>query len=166
MNLREFSRLFPDKMKQLKDFVEGDDIKDIIGTEAVNHFNESFANEGFTDDTLEPWEDVERRDPDSPWYGHSSQNGGRFSPARAAAKILSGETGLLAKSNYFIKTVNGVKILNDAPYAAVHQYGGQAFVYRKKEFTMKARPFFGQSKKLVENINNKIKSQIINIVKT
>lgn len=164
MDLSEFARKFPQKMQKLRDFVEGDDIKDIMGTEAVNHFNESFQNEGFTDETLTPWEDVKRRDKDSPWHGHSSQTG-KFSAARTAAKILSGETGLLAASNYFVKTVNGVKILNDAPYASVHQFGKQAFVYGKKEFTMTARPFFGKSVKMVGNIKSKIKKEITNIIK-
>ncbi|MGI6046771.1 MAG: MFS transporter [Petrimonas sp.] len=50
MNIKEFAALFPKKMEQLKAFAGGDDVKDILGTEAVKHYEESFQNEGFTDE--------------------------------------------------------------------------------------------------------------------
>ncbi len=81
MTIKEFAARFPQKMEQLKAFTSGDDIKDILGNEAVNHYKESFQNEGFTDEVLNPWKDVKRRDPSSPWYGHSEQRG-KFSAAR------------------------------------------------------------------------------------
>ena len=33
----------------------------IMGVEAVNHFKDSFADQGFTDRTLDNWQEVERR---------------------------------------------------------------------------------------------------------
>lgn len=71
MDIKEFARIFPERLEKIKQFTTGEEIKDILGTEAVNHFRESFQNEGFTDETLNPWKDVKRRDPASKWHGHS-----------------------------------------------------------------------------------------------
>jgi phage gpG-like protein len=164
MDINDFSRLFSEKMEQIKEFVRSDDIKDIIGTEAVNHFKESFQNEGFTDETLNPWADVKRRDPNSEWYGHSGQTGKR-SKARTSAKILTGETRELQNAISYKPIDNGVRITNDKPYAAVHQFGKMAKIYGKKEFQMTARPFMGKSVVLVRKINDKIKREFIRILK-
>lgn len=153
-----------DRLANVREFVEGEDIKDILGTEAVNHYRDSFKNEGFTDETVEKWADVKRRDPDSKWYGHSGQTG-KFSQARTMAKILSGETGELEGSTSYTKTASGVKVINDAPYAPVHQYGLNASIYGKKIFKMTARPFIGQSVLLKYNIEDKVKREIIKLLK-
>lgn len=164
MKIEEFARLFPQKLKEITDFTQSDDIKDIVGVEAVNHFKESFANEGFTDETLNPWKDVKRRDPSSAWYGHSGQTG-KFSPARTTAKILSGETKELQNSLTYTRINNGARITSDKPYASVHQFGGMAKIYGKKPFHMTPRPFVGKSAVLVRNINEKIKREITKIIK-
>lgn len=164
MNIKDFSLQFADKMDEIREFVEGDDIKDILGTEAVNHFKESFQNEGFTDETLNPWKDVKRRDPASAWYGHSGQTG-KFSNARTSAKVLSGETRELQNSITFDHIAYGARIKSDKPYAAVHQFGGPAKIYGKKEFQMTPRPFMGRSAVLVSNINAKIKREFMRILK-
>lgn len=57
MDISEFARQFPHKIQRLTDFGKTDAL-DILGTEAVEHFRESFANEGFTDETLEKWPEV------------------------------------------------------------------------------------------------------------
>lgn len=163
MNLQEFARLFPQKMKELKDFVEGDDIKDILGVEATNHYKESFDNEGFTDEQLVKWDDVERRDGQSAWYGHSGQTG-KFSQARTTAKILSGETGELANSLSYKHTDRGVRVTSPTAYGHVHQFGKLAKIYGKKSFQMPARPFMGKSVLLKTNIESKIKREIIKIM--
>lgn len=164
MNIRDFARAFPQKMQDLKDFVEGDDIKDILGVEATNHFKESFDNEGFTDEKLEKWDDVERRDKESAWYGHSGQTG-KFSPARTMAKILSGETGELANSIDYKYTGQGVRVTSPTAYGHVHQFGKLAKIYGKKSFQMTARPFMGKSVLLKATIENKIKREFIRILK-
>lgn len=165
MNFDEFRRQFPRKLQDIKDFVNGDEVKDIIGVEAVNHFKESFQNEGFTDETLNPWKDVQRRNPSSTWFGHSGQTG-RKSDARKSAKILSGETLELQNAITYRRIPGGARISNDKPYASVHNYGGQAKIYGKKGFTMPKRQFIGRSAVLVNNINNKIKRRLIGILKT
>ncbi len=164
MDISEFAKRFPEKLKQVQEFVKND-AKDILGTEAVEHFRESFKNEGFTDEQLEPWAEVERRKPLSPWYGHSGQTG-KFSAARTTAKILTGETNELQNAFKYVHTEAGVKVINDKPYAGVHQFGLNAYIYGKKQFKMIARPFVGRSKVMVRNINAELKSRIIEIFKS
>lgn len=164
MDIKEFARIFPERLEKIKQFTTGEEIKDILGTEAVNHFRESFQNEGFTDETLNPWKDVKRRDPASKWHGHSGQTG-KFSPARTSAKILSGETRELQNSLTFTRIVAGVRVTSDKPYAAVHQFGGMAKIYGKKQFQMTPRPFVGKSAVLVRKINEKIVREFVRLLK-
>jgi phage gpG-like protein len=164
MDIQEFARLFPEKMKEVAAFAEGEDIKDILGTEAVNHFQRSFDNEGFTDKTLDPWQDVKRRDPDSPWYGHSGQTG-NFSQARTAAKVLTGETRELRNGISYVHTDKGVRVTSPTSYGRVHQFGLAAKVYGKASFQMTPRPFMGKSVLLKNNIEDKIKREFIKILK-
>lgn len=164
MDISEFANRLPEKMKELTDFINND-AKDIMGTEAVEHFRESFTNEGFTDETLEKWPDVKRRDPNSEWHGHSGQTG-KFSTARTTAKILTGETNELQNAFSYTHTDNGVKVINDKPYAGVHQFGLMAKIYGKKAFTMLKRPFVGRSKVMIQKINSELKERIINILKS
>ena len=162
MNLGELARITDVQMKDLKNFVEGNDIKDIMGREAERHFKESFVNEGFTDKTVEKWDDVKRRDPNSPWYGRG-KTGSRFEGARTTAKILT-NTGTLKDSIKYEITANGVLVKSSTPYAAVHQFGLQAKIYGKKAFQMIARPFMGKSMVLKEKIEDKIVREITTIL--
>jgi len=164
MDINELARRFPEKIKELENFVKGEDIKDLAGVEAVKHYKESFANEGFTDENLQKWPDVKRRDPNSPWYGHSGQTG-KFSQTRTLAKILNGETGELKEATTYSKTATGVRVYNEKPYASVHNFGGMAKVYGKKTFQMLARPFIGKSSALIGNIKTEIKNRIKDILK-
>lgn len=161
--MNEANRIIQQKMQELQDFAKSDDIKDIAGVEAVNHFKSSFDNQGFTDKTLEPWEDVKRRDEESEWYGHSGQTG-KFSQARTTAKILSGETGELADGIYYKYTDRGVRVTSPTAYGRVHQFGMQAMIYGKKAFQMIARPFMGRSEVAIANIKDKIKREFVKIL--
>jgi len=163
MNIDEFSAQFAQKMDKVNQFVQGDDIKDICGVEAVNHFKESFVNEGFTDETLQKWPEVKRRESGSTWYGHSGQTG-KFSQSRTMAKILTGETKEVQTSISYVKTANGARITDSAPYAAVHQFGLSAKVYGRNSFTMPTRRFMGKSMVLKKNIEDKIVSEITKIL--
>jgi len=164
MDIQEFAQRFPEKMRKLKEFVK-DDARDIIGTEAVEHYRESFKNEGFTDETVTKWPEVERRKEKSEWYGHSGQTG-KFSAARTTAKILTGETNELQNAFSYSHTERGVKVINDKPYAAVHQYGMMAKIYGKKAFQMPARRFVGRSKALKRKIEAQLKSRLLEILKS
>ncbi|MDR1646019.1 MAG: phage virion morphogenesis protein, partial [Tannerellaceae bacterium] len=102
-------------------------------------------------------------DKESRWHGHSGQTG-RFSKARTEAPILSGETRELRESISYQYIPGGVRVTNDTPYAAVHQFGLQAKIYGKKAFTMTARPFMGKSARLKEKIEDKLEQEIKNIL--
>ena len=41
----------------------------ILGVKAKNHFRQSFVDGGFTDNGLEKWLEVKRRQKSSSWYG-------------------------------------------------------------------------------------------------
>jgi phage gpG-like protein len=169
-----------------------EDVPDIIGTEAVKHYNQSFVNEGATDKELKKWDNVERRKPESEWYGFSlganSQNpnkkpvethGGaskkgkgdkikkigntNFSPTRTKDKVLTGETSELKNATHYVKKPDRVTVRNDKPYAAVQNNGGQAKIFGKTTFTMKARPFIYRSQVLEAKIQSKIVKELKNI---
>lgn len=163
MNIEELNERVREKLDEIRRYRE-QDLPDIIGSEAVNHFRESFANEGFTDETTEKWKDVKRRDPSSRWYGFAPDNKGRFSTTRAVDKILTGHSKELQNSITYTKKTDRVSVYTDKVYAAVHQFGLQAKIFGRKAFTMTARPFMGKSKKLEENIYAKIKRDLERIL--
>jgi phage gpG-like protein len=140
-------------------------VPDIIGTESVNHFKESFHNEGFTDKSLDKWEDVKRRDSSSKWYGFSANRKNRYSEAATSRKILSGESKDLAKSIEYNKIPGHVIIESDKPYAEVQNDGGKAKIFGKKEFDMPARKFIGPSEELDKKIDDKISRELDKIFK-
>lgn len=164
MDINEANRILQERMNLAKQFIEGNDIKDIMGVEAVNHFKKSFDQEGFTDKSLIKWKEVKRRKTESAWYGHSGQTG-KFSEARTKAKILHGETKELKESISYVRTPIGARVTNDTPYASVHQFGQKAKIYGKKEFTMTARPFMGKSMILKIAIERKIKNRLKQLMK-
>lgn len=166
------------KLAELERF-RREDVPEIIGTEAVSHFNESFVNEGKTDESLQKWPDVKRRDPESSWYGFSY--GGKtprpgankkskakstnFSSSRTQDKILNGETNELKNATDYIVKPDRVTVRNDKPYARVHNFGEMASVFGKKPFKMPARPFIYLSAVLNDKIRDKIKREITKITK-
>lgn len=164
MDIQDFAKVVEGKRRELEELMRSTKLKDIVGTEAVGHYKASFDNEGFTDETLNPWKEVERRKPESPWHGHSGQTG-KFSSERAAAPILTGETRLLKNAIRYTYLPDGVRVSNSVPYAAVHQYGLQAKIYGKKPFTMPKRPFIGRSKVMTQKIQNKILQRLKELVR-
>jgi len=164
MSPEQFKQRMSEHLAELKAF-QRDKLPDIVGTEAVNHFNQSFVNEGFTDETLQKWPDVQRRNASSSWYGYSSVGKNHFSPTRASDKILTGETSELKNATTYIVKEDRVTVRNDKSYAAVHQFGLMAKIFGGMEFTMKARPFIGKSKVLGQNIQAKFQREIKKILK-
>lgn len=159
MTTDELKQKLEAKRREIIDYARND-APDVIGIEAVNQFKENFDNESFDG---AKWAEVERRNPGSPWYGHSGQTG-KFSRPRTTAKILSGETGALRNAISYRKEAGRTIITNDRPYAAVHNEGGPAMIYGKKPFVMKKRQFAGVTDELEKNIINKIKRDINNIL--
>jgi phage gpG-like protein len=159
MTVEEFEARFKRQMDKIRTYAR-DKAPEAIGVEAVNLFKEAFDKEAFDG---KKWEDVERRNSDSLWYGHSGQTG-RFSEARTTARILTGETGDLRNAIRPAIRPGGVTIKNEKVYAAVHNFGGPANVYGKKPFTMKKRQFMGVTPELEKNIKEKLERDIRNIL--
>jgi len=147
------------KTEAIKAYINND-VPIVIGVEAVREFRQNFVDEAFDG---EKWKDVQRRNPESPWYGHSGQTG-RKSSSRATAKILDGETGELKNATTWDQRGKSVFIINDKPYAKVHNEGLPAKIYGKKEFTMTKRQFIGVTERLSERINEKIERDITRII--
>ena len=66
MNLGELSEKFGDKMAEMKAYLEGGDVRELMAGLAIEHFRDSFHREGFVDKAVNPWREVKRRDPSSP----------------------------------------------------------------------------------------------------
>lgn len=147
----------------------------IMGTEALNHFKESFEKQGFTDRTLEKWDEVERRKSSSPWrgfqYGSSANRPNsikrkpnsitNYSPAAEKRPILSGTTQELMHSLEWRKEGNGVVVISKTPYSKVQNEGGPIKVFGKTSRTLKKRQFMGKS----EALRDKIRAIIYNDLK-
>lgn len=158
---------FNAKIKAIEDYLRNDMAHD-IGVQSVNHFKESFQNEGFTDEKLSKWERVKRTDPDSKWYGFqylsSSRGRKHFSTAATKRPILSGETQNLLNSIRYEHSGRRVIIKSSTPYSKIHNEGGAMKVFRKGNATMPKRQFMGDSKVLRDKIRDKVKSRIKRIL--
>lgn len=108
MNLSDLRDHLRWKADDIQQYLEGD-AKHIVGQMAVDHFRKSFDNEGYTEELLNPWQEVERCKPESPWYGHSGETE-RYSPERTRAPILTGETGELKEAIRYAPIPGGAAI--------------------------------------------------------
>jgi phage gpG-like protein len=155
-------------LNELNQFIEND-IPVIIGVEAVNHFKQSFINDGFTDTSLTKW--ASRK---------SKRTGGTNSQP-----ILT-KSGELGDSIDYKVQGQTVLIYTDKKYAQIHNEGGKITVtpnMRKyfwaqyymakeageselmqqykamalaKEIKIEKRQFIGESAVLNSNITDKI----------
>lgn len=117
----------------------------IAGRTAVNFYTEAFARQGFTDRTLRPWPDVQRR-----------TNPRRPDTAAARRPILTGQTAQLGRSiRYQPLGTHAVRIYSDLPYAAAHNFGTTT-AGRRHHTTIAARPFIAPSATLNQLIINQI----------
>ena len=148
------------KQKELFESFYNNELPTIVGVEAVNFFTESFENEGFTDEVLEPWQEVKRR-----------QDPKRPDRAAASRKILTGDTADLGRSIEYTPEAGQVKITSDTvnagsdkDYAAAHNEGTTT-AGRNRNVTIPKRQFIGKSKKLDEIIDEKVVKRIKKILK-
>ena len=135
-------------------------LPNLVGNEAKNFFTESFQKEGFTDETLEPWQDVKRR-----------TNPKRPDRAAATRKILTGATGDLGKSIEYKAEPGQVTIISDTKgagsdkdYAAAHNEGTTT-AGRNRNVTIPKRQFIGKSATLDRKVLEIIKEEVDKVVK-
>lgn len=166
-NLNDFSNRLKGNLNAVKKLLNGD-LQRIVKREGLNHFEESFTNQGFTDSSLKKWEP--RNPPKSP-FKKSTKAGAkstRLIKTKGYAKWQSKNKGRAILVGHRSDTkgghlkdsltarIEGNRIIfsSDKDYAQVHNEGGKAG--RGSGFTMKKRQFLGNSKKLNDNIIDKI----------
>lgn len=157
--MSDFSQFDDDiirQTKELEEFMEND-LLEIIEVEGLNHFEESFDNEGFTDGSLEKWKprktkekkgrDITRYRTNKVGKKGNLNSYGRKNEGRA---ILTGHnTGgnKLRNSLKAKKVGDGVEFSTDKEYAEAHNEG---------EGNMPKRQFMGASKQLDQKIIKKV----------
>lgn len=164
MTPEEFTQLLQQNAEQIQDFIDNT-FPYLAGDIAVNHFKENFDKEGFVDNGLKPWPEVERRKTESPWYGFAPQNKKQFSQTRAADPILKDSNELFEATYYDVTGKGEVAVINDKPYAQVHNEGGTAYIFGKKAFQMPQRKFIGHSKELDDKIEDMTVDEIDRLLK-
>jgi phage gpG-like protein len=131
-----------------------------VGDTAVQHFNDNFQQQGFVDDSLQPW---------PPRKSEKDQD-----------RAILFKTGRLRRSVRVTRRSNEeVVIGTDVPYAKIHNEGGPVNVkahLRKSrkgnQFPVRAymykatqRKFIGESKQLTRKIENYFNDRV-NAIKT
>lgn len=165
------------KLNAVDDYIDND-LPLIIGTEAVNHFKESFVNEGFTDTGLQKWSSRKTK-----------RSGGTNSQP-----VLS-NTGELADSIEFRVEGKNIIITTDKKHAQIHNEGGTIkvtdgmrkyfwamhyaaqeagdedlmnqwkYLALSKEIKIPKRQFIGESEVLNQRIAVRIERDLTNILK-
>lgn len=157
--MKDFSQFDDDIRRQAQELQEfmDNELLDVIEVEGLNHFEESFDNEGFTDSTLEKWKprqtkdkrgrDITRYRTNKVGKAGELNSYGRKNAGRA---ILTGHnTGgnKLRNSLKGNKITGGVEFSTDKAYAEVHNEGSDI---------MPKRQFIGESETLNKKIIKKI----------
>lgn len=152
MNGHEFAQYLLNASKELEQYIN-EDTPEIMGNLAVAHFKEGFqtGTEGFTDETLEKWDNVKRR-----LYPKDKKAG-------AFRAILTGETGDLGASISYKRESAQATVYSDKPYAEAHNEG-TTNAGRKHNVTIPKRQFIGDSKVLNDKILHEITSDISRII--
>jgi len=142
------------------------DVPRIIKVEGLNHFEESWDNQGFTDSTLKKWD--ARREPAKKFRkdGKALKSYKKWAAKNKGRAILVSHRtdtrgGHLKDSIKAEIKGNSVIFSTDKPYAKVHNEGGKAG--RGKGFIMPKRQFLGASKTLNDKIMDRINTEISKI---
>lgn len=141
------------KINRLNNFINND-APEVIGKEAVSHFQQSFEDEAFSNRSQKdtPWKEVKRRsDP---------KNKTRAAGSR---KILTGPTRELADSIDYHRQGRDVAITSDKVYAEVHNKGLKAG--RGSGFKMPKRQFIGKSALLIKHTTKELEKFINRIMR-
>jgi phage gpG-like protein len=156
--------LLAQKSKEIIRYVQQDAPR-IIAKFAKDHAREAFANEGYTDVTLEPWKIPQRRKPEKAKIGKRGNILKRGQSASYTRPTLVGETRELRNSiRALVKNKNEVEIGSDKPYAKAHNYGTDN-AGRKQNVKLPKRQFIGHSQQLQGRIIAKFERDINNLLK-
>lgn len=111
MDIKEFSKLIRTKQKEI-DTLMRRKMPIRVGNMAKRHFQDNFRKSGFVDGGLHPWSKTKR------------QLSGGTSAASQHKPLLSNRNHLFNAVRY-ISGDYRVKIVNDVPYAPIHNWGGK-----------------------------------------
>lgn len=143
-----------------------DDALRIVETEALNHFQNSFVYQGFTDKALAKWpgRKIPKRN-GKPITGKTLEKWKSKNDGRALLISHAGDTRGTHMANSIVgeQSPGKVTIVVDKPYARVHNDGLRAG--RPPGFTMPQRRFIGPSEKLEEKIQAKFEKEIEKLIK-
>lgn len=146
-------------------FVQEDALR-IVETEALNHFQNSFVYQGFTDKSLVKW--PARKIPKrkgKPITGKTLEKWKAKNQDRALLISHASDTKGTHMANSITSELapGKVTIVVDKPYAQVHNDGLRAG--RPPGFTMPQRQFIGPSEKLEQKIQAKFEKEIDKLIK-
>lgn len=111
MDIKEFSKLIRTKQKEI-DVLMRRKMPIRVGNMAKRHFQDNFRKSGFVDGGLHPWPKTKR------------QLSGGTSAASQHGPLLSNRNHLFNAVRY-VPGDYRVKIVNDVPYAPIHNWGGE-----------------------------------------
>lgn len=111
MDIKEFSRLLRTKQKEI-DLLLRRTMPIRVGNMAKRHYQDNFRKSGFVDDGLHPWPKTKR------------QTAGGTAAANRHGPLLSARNHLFNSVRY-VPGDYRVKIVNDVPYAPIHNWGGE-----------------------------------------
>ena len=124
----------------------------IVARDSVLHFQKSFANEGFIDESLQKWE---KRKNQIRNFGLA-----KLKYKHVNTKPTLTKTGALKNS---LKTSlrNNIAIISSSlPYSAIHNEGLMGKAWGKHPFKMPKRQFMGNSKSLERRSQAKFVAKI------
>lgn len=110
MDIKEFSRLLRTKQKEI-DLLMRRTMPIRVGNMAKRHYQDNFRKSGFVDGGLHPWPKTKRQ--------------------TAVGTAANRHGPLLSARNHLFNSVRyvpgdyRVKIVNDVPYAPIHNWGGE-----------------------------------------
>ena len=146
-------------------FVQEDALR-IVETEALNHFQNSFVYQGFTDKSLVKWpaQKIPRRK-GKQITGKTLEKWKAKNEGRALLISHASDTKGTHMANSITSELSPgkVTIIVDKPYAQVHNDGLRAG--RPPGFTMPQRQFIGPSEKLEQKIQAKFEKEIDKLIK-
>lgn len=116
MDIKDYAKLARKKREELDDLMRRR-MPAIAGRVATDHFQDNFRKGGFVNNSLHLWPKAKRQSSGS-------------SAASNYGTLLSSRNHLFSSIKY-IPSDYQVKIVNDVPYAAVHNWGGKVTVTPK-----------------------------------
>lgn len=157
----DLSKFLEKKAKEVKRYIDRDAPR-IVAKMARDHAKQSFQDEGYTDDSYQKWEEVNRRKEENLKKGKRVKIL-KNQPRDQRRKILT-DTGDLARSiQSDVISSELVEIGSDLPYAKPHNEGADD-AGRNHNVKIPKRQFLGKSKQLEKEMTEKFEKDLTKIL--